>query len=254
MHGRFGLFSLAAMTLGALCITSADPDPAGGDPPPPGGAPDPKGGGSGGPAGGKTFTQEEFNATLKERLDQGRTTAEKKAREALFARTKALGIETDEQLDAFVKKQDDDRKAKLSADERAAEERKALEGKVSKYEADLAERDRRIAKTEMLLEAGLPPKSAKLIGALYDTASKADGFDSKAWLEAQRVEYPELFAAPAGGQPPPPAGQRAPANTTLPKTPPAGGAPNGGKAFDATTATDDELAAYERARGIAQRP
>jgi hypothetical protein len=214
------------------------------------------GGGSGAPAPtqqesakGKTFTQEEVNAIVAREKGEALT----KGQKAVFAKLKEAGFDVDDEgkLVEMVKSGEEARKAKQSEIERASEEAKTAAKQARESAEALKAQTDENKKLRALIEA--KPVDPELFEALYDKASKADGFDASKWITEQKEKRPALFDAAAAAAPK--AGEngappKAPASTTTNAG--AGTQPSGsnGARVDASKMNAEELRAYEASIGI----
>ena len=90
----------------------------------------------------KKFTQKEFEAAMKDRLDRAQRNAEKRIQEAV---TEAQKL------------------AKMSADERAEHERQELQKTLAQREAEITKRELRAEAKSQLSDKGLPVELAEIL-------------------------------------------------------------------------------------------
>jgi hypothetical protein len=99
-------------------------------------------------------------------------------------------------------KREKQRADKLEAELKAREEAELAEIDLAKKRAEEAEaaRDAAIAEAssmrtkQLLLEAGIKPKFAKMVGAELSAAKSDEDFDLEEWMEKYKKDAPELFA------------------------------------------------------------
>jgi hypothetical protein len=201
----------------------------------------------------KTFTQAELGELLAKERERSKSTGAKSALDALIAKFKDAGISSEEDLETTVKFAAEAKKAAMSEAEKSAAHTKKLEAQLAQAKAEAAEAVADAAKARVI--AAARPADTEAFEALYDKASKADGFDSEAWIAAQRTARAYLFeaaAAPAAAPATAPASKaNAQAGARAPAAAPT--APGSKPAFNALTASKEEIAAFEASSGLQSR-
>lgn len=222
---------------------------------------DPSGGGGGGaptPTAekkpeGKTFTQEEVNVIVaKEARD-----AQAKGAKSVLAKLKEAGFDVEDEgkLVEIVKTGEEARKQKQSEIERVSEEAKTAAKQAREAADALKAQTEENKKLRALIEA--KPADAELFEALYDKASKADGFEPSKWIAEQKEKRPSLFEAPAAaaaaGEGAPPAGApKPPASTTTNAGAGTQPSSSNGARVDTSKMNAEQLRAYEAELGISR--
>lgn len=182
----------------------------------------------------KTFTQDEVGQLIS--AERGKV--KDSSRKAIFDK---IQVKDESELEALVKAAREAEAARLTETEKAQKRTKDLETELATARAQAAASAAEAKKARVLAEAR--PVDVELFEALYDKAASADGFDAKAWVEAQKKARPALFeVANAAAQ--------QPANSGVRPPPPANGASGAQAPFDARKAKPDELRARATALGL----
>jgi hypothetical protein len=200
----------------------------------------------------KTFTQEEVNRLLGERAQR----AADGARAQLLGTLKDYGVGSTEDLTTLVRTAHEAKQAQMTELQRAQERTKTLETELARARADAEARAEDMRRSRVFRENSVAPEYEDVLGVLLDRAKTEapQTFDERAWLESIKKQRPLLFGSPpaptAPSSPPIPVG--ATTGAIFPAPPAAPTAPQGTMpAFDARSATSEDLRRWEQSLGIA---